>query len=617
MKNFILAALLLAASAFSAQAQSTAPVVLTTGLLLAAAPPAPSQTISPNAVIATLETGSWKTPSANEPFDSDNKALGAWRTITAETDGWFRDSSLGYAYVSMTYRSDKEQIALIEAHGNSVVYVNGLARAGNIYGFQDTYESWGPRFDYVYIPVKLRKGVNEFVFECRRGLLKVKIHPDQNKLFFAVNDLTAPDLLIGEAASTFGALPIVNATEQSYTGLFAKTWAEGSVPEYYPVGELLPLSILKAPFAIKLPAQQTSGPVPFHVEIVKKNQGKDEVLASSIIELHSMAASETHKVTFFSAIDGSLQYYAVNPPVELKGKPALFLSLHGAGVEAINQAQAYGHKNWGYIVAATNRRPYGYNWENWGRLDALEVLAIAKEKFSIDPNRVYLTGHSMGGHGAWQLGVNYADQFAAVGPSAGWISIWSYRIRPVVDSTEVQKMLVRATKQSDTYAFTTNLKRTGLYILQGAVDDNVPPSQPRSIVENLSKFHKDFIYYEEPGAGHWWDNSDEPGSDCVDWMPMFDFFSHHAVASSDKIKMVDFVTANPAVSSKQYWIEVINQIEQQKLSTISMRLEQGNRKFVGSTGNIALFSIDCSMLSADKPVSVVVDSQTISNVQIP
>ncbi|HLP17732.1 MAG TPA: alpha/beta hydrolase, partial [Bacteroidota bacterium] len=46
-------------------------------------------------------------------------------------------------------------------------------------------------------------------------------------------------------------------------------------------------------------------------------------------------------------------------------------------------------------------------------------------------------------------------------------------------------------------------------------------------------------------------------------------------------------------------------------------LEQGNRKFVGSTGNIALFSIDCSMLSADKPVSVVVDSQTISNVQIP
>jgi len=46
-------------------------------------------------------------------------------------------------------------------------------------------------------------------------------------------------------------------------------------------------------------------------------------------------------------LDGSVQYYAVNPPIDLKGKPALFLSLHGAGVEAINQANAYYHKDWG------------------------------------------------------------------------------------------------------------------------------------------------------------------------------------------------------------------------------------------------------------------------------
>jgi S-formylglutathione hydrolase FrmB len=30
-----------------------------------------------------------------------------------------------------------------------------------------------------------------------------------------------------------------------------------------------------------------------------------------------------------------------------------------------------------------------------------------------------LTGHSMGGHGTWHLGVHDAGRFAVIGPSAG------------------------------------------------------------------------------------------------------------------------------------------------------------------------------------------------------
>ena len=94
------------------------------------------------------------------------------------------------------------------------------------------------------------------------------------------------------------------------------------------------------------------------------------------------------------------------------------LSLHGASVKALNQVNAYGQKDWCHIVAPTNRRPYGFDWEDWGRMDALEVLDLAREQLGTDPQRTYLTGHSMGGHGAWHLGVTYPDRFAAVGPSA-------------------------------------------------------------------------------------------------------------------------------------------------------------------------------------------------------
>jgi len=70
-------------------------------------------------------------------------------------------------------------------------------------------------------------------------------------------------------------------------------------------------------------------------------------------------------------------------------------------------------------------------------------------------------------------------------------------------------------------------------------------------------------------------------------------------------------------NSKNYWIEVINQVEQQKMSKIHFELFPGVRKFVGTTDNIKVFSIDASMLLTGDPVSINVDSQLISGINIP
>ena len=50
------------------------------------------------------------------------------------------------------------------------------------------------------------------------------------------------------------------------------------------------------------------------------------------------------------------------------------LTLHGASVDAFNQARSYSPKPDLWIVAPTNRRPFGFDWQDWGRLDAYEVL---------------------------------------------------------------------------------------------------------------------------------------------------------------------------------------------------------------------------------------------------
>src|SRR5574340_847283 len=72
------------------------------------------------------------------------------------------------------------------------------------------------------------------------------------------------------------------------------------------------------------------------------------------------------------------------------------------------------------------RRPFGFDWQDWGAQDALEVLADARRRFTIDTNRIWLAGHSMGGHGTWSVGIHHPGSFAALAPSAGWTTLPLY-----------------------------------------------------------------------------------------------------------------------------------------------------------------------------------------------
>ena len=330
---------------------------------------------------------------------------------------------------------------------------------------------------------------------------------------------------------------------------------------------------------------------------------------------------ERFKTTFRSGIDGSVQYYAVNPMRPCAGRetaPALFLSLHGAGVEALGQAQAYSPKSWGYLVAPTNRRPYGLDWEDWGRTDAMEVLELAARRFQIDASRTYLTGHSMGGHGTWQVGVTLPDRFAAIAPSAGWISFSSYGGRPRSDSTnEVDQIISRASTPGDTLVLRSNYLHQGVYILHGAADDNVPPSEARKMRDELSKFHHDLTYFEQPGAGHWWDASDEPGADCVDWAPFFDFFGRHRIPADSEVREISFSTANPGVSAKSHWVMIDLQEKALAKSSVTLRFDPGRRRFVGGTENVARLRLDLAALGREGEFTFQVDGQTLSNLAVP
>ena len=49
----------------------------------------------------------------------------------------------------------------------------------------------------------------------------------------------------------------------------------------------------------------------------------------------------------------------------------------------------------------------------------LDTLALAKELFNVDPDRVYLMGSSMGAAGAWRIALTHPGLFAALALVAG------------------------------------------------------------------------------------------------------------------------------------------------------------------------------------------------------
>jgi predicted peptidase len=60
--------------------------------------------------------------------------------------------------------------------------------------------------------------------------------------------------------------------------------------------------------------------------------------------------------------------------------------------------------------------PIEHSWES---AELLALLDWAEAKYSVDPDRIYVCGFSMGGYGAWRLAAEAQQRFAALVPIAG------------------------------------------------------------------------------------------------------------------------------------------------------------------------------------------------------
>lgn len=155
----------------------------------------------------------------------------------------------------------------------------------------------------------------------------------------------------------------------------------------------------------------------------------------------------------------------------------------------------------GYVVVA----PYGYNefggygaWgqgrvklpgqraaagedvpENLGELsekEVLNVLALVRKDYHIDPKRIYLMGHSMGGGGTLYLGMKYPELWAALAP-----------LSPAIYSAP---------------SGLEKIRKMPIIVVQGELDRLVQAENTRRWVATMEKLKMDYRYIEIKGGDH-------------------------------------------------------------------------------------------------------------------
>ena len=135
-----------------------------------------------------------------------------------------------------------------------------------------------------------------------------------------------------------------------------------------------------------------------------------------------------------SRIDGSVQPYAVVIPrdYDFTTPARLDVILHGrnatlteasfiASFESMKAAEATGPVMQLHVFGRTNN---AYRWA--GEQDVFEALESVRARYPIDPSRIVLRGFSMGGAGAWHIGLHHPHLWAAVEAGAGFTETRRY-----------------------------------------------------------------------------------------------------------------------------------------------------------------------------------------------
>lgn len=206
---------------------------------------------------------------------------------------------------------------------------------------------------------------------------------------------------------------------------------------------------------------------------------------------------------------GPHRFYIYRPPhhsptVE-NGKLPVILYLHGGGERGrdgiaatqvglgpvVNGTLGY----FPFLVVFPQCDPRGF----WSHADmaerAMAALELAIREYDGDPERVYVTGNSMGGFGTYYLAARHPGRFAALAPICGGLK------PPAWIPVPKQGRLIDL--DHDPYGqMAQKLGQTPIWIFHGTDDPLIPSRVSRKMFDALKQTGGRVRYTEWPNTGH-------------------------------------------------------------------------------------------------------------------
>jgi poly(3-hydroxybutyrate) depolymerase len=221
--------------------------------------------------------------------------------------------------------------------------------------------------------------------------------------------------------------------------------------------------------------------------------------------------------------DGTLQPYALYVPRGYDGKKKdtwpLIVALHGFYSDhKHNLRRVFGLDNRpGETDAEASRNrlplpdvpafvvsPFGrgefMGMDGLGYDDVMRVITDVRRAYRIDPDRITLTGLSMGGGATWAIGLRHPELFAALAPVCAPANF----ARMVQPADAALFDLPRLAAVSPP-ALAENAAHLQVFIFHGDKDPTIPVEDSRKMVarfEALGWLGKNVHYTEYPGVGH-------------------------------------------------------------------------------------------------------------------
>lgn len=265
------------------------------------------------------------------------------------------------------------------------------------------------------------------------------------------------------------------------------------------------------------------------------------------------------RLAYRDGVDASTQYCRVYLPPGYSSDQRwpLVLYLHGYNPPnppyvrwwGVDQRHNDSADRFGVIWIEVHGRGNSQYTAGLGEQDVLTCLNEAKRRFSVDEDRVYLTGESMGGSGTWLVGSRHADLFAAIAPVFGG---WDYRVAPLFGVTftnpQADTLPERYLQEAQSsFVSAEGLLHTPVLVLHGDVDQSVNVENSRHVVRMLQRWGYDVRYHEFPGFGHEDLNARD---EIVSWL-----LSHRRVAAPARVR----IRSMDLDGASAYWARVLAQ----------------------------------------------------------